>query len=221
MTDKNDIPELRIPGLTIDESFHFRSVCVEFNRTLVLLQKYDNREINDDDHGETSKEQEIWYPKPEAVNAAIQHLKEHIHNSGQNVDSFGVPRDESNDVHNAFEQIRQEFEEREAYPGLPSKAAHLMYFITKKHYFVDGNKRIAAALMLWFMDMNDMLVMVDESSAVDSGKYDQTIRTLQFNLIYGLMVFIAKSETADRKIVIDLVTSIIETHRLSKDNVGE
>jgi len=34
---------------------------------------------------------------------------------------------------------------RDAYPTIPAKAAHLLYFLVKDHPFVDGNKRIGAA----------------------------------------------------------------------------
>ena len=34
--------------------------------------------------------------------------------------------------------------------SLEEKAANLLYFIVKNHSFIDGNKRIAAAVFLWF-----------------------------------------------------------------------
>ena len=39
---------------------------------------------------------------------------------------------------------------QELYPSLEEKAANLLYFIVKNHSFIDGNKRIAAAVFLWF-----------------------------------------------------------------------
>ena len=40
----------------------------------------------------------------------------------------------------------------ELYPTLEDKAAMLLYLVVKNHSFVDGNKRIAAALFLYFLD---------------------------------------------------------------------
>ena len=51
----------------------------------------------------------------------------------------------------------QTFDGADVYPSLEEKAAHLLYFLVKNHSFVDGNKRIAAALFLWFMEKNGML----------------------------------------------------------------
>jgi death-on-curing family protein len=40
------------------------------------------------------------------------------------------------------------------YPSVDEKAANLLYFVIKNHSFVDGNKRIAASIVLWFLDKN-------------------------------------------------------------------
>ena len=39
----------------------------------------------------------------------------------------------------------------------PFFTAHLLYFVTKNHSFFDGNKRIAAAMFLYFLDKNGAL----------------------------------------------------------------
>lgn len=51
----------------------------------------------------------------------------------------------------------QTFGGLDLYPSLEEKAAHLLYFLVKNHSFVDGNKRIAAALILWFLERNNVL----------------------------------------------------------------
>ena len=44
----------------------------------------------------------------------------------------------------------QTFDGKDLYPGsLEEKAAHLLYFLVKYPSFVDGNKRIGAALFPW------------------------------------------------------------------------
>ncbi len=48
----------------------------------------------------------------------------------------------------------QTFDGNELYPSMEEKAANLLYFLIKNHPFVDGNKRIAAALFLYFLDRN-------------------------------------------------------------------
>jgi len=55
-------------------------------------------------------------------------------------------------------QITKGFGTEDFYPTIEEKAATLLYLITKNHSFVDGNKRIAAACFLKFLNENNMLV---------------------------------------------------------------
>ena len=55
--------------------------------------------------------------------------------------------------------IYQSYDGQELYLTLEEKAAHLLYFVTKNHSFYDGNKRIAAAMFLYFLDKNGVLFM--------------------------------------------------------------
>ena len=71
-------------------------------------------------------------------------------------DLFGREKDES--LSSALGAVMQSFDGQDLYPSLEDKAAHLLYFLTKNHPFVDGNKRIAAALFLWFLEKNGALV---------------------------------------------------------------
>ena len=68
---------------------------------------------------------------------------------------FGVEKDKG--LASALGAIMQTFGGVDVYPSLEEKAAHLLYFLVKNHAFVDGNKRIAAALFLWFLDRNGTL----------------------------------------------------------------
>ncbi|MGC8737772.1 MAG: type II toxin-antitoxin system death-on-curing family toxin [Candidatus Hydrogenedens sp.] len=53
--------------------------------------------------------------------------------------------------------IYQSFDRKDLYPSLEEKSAHLLYFIIKDHPFVDGNKRIASFLFVYFLDKNHYL----------------------------------------------------------------
>ena len=69
---------------------------------------------------------------------------------------FGREKDDS--LHSSLSTIMQTFGGQELYSTLEEKAAHLLYFLVKNHPFVDGNKRIAATLFLWFLERNGVLV---------------------------------------------------------------
>ena len=54
-------------------------------------------------------------------------------------------------------QISKGFGDTDFYPSIEEKAATLLYLIIKNHSFVDGNKRIAAACFLLFLEVNGLL----------------------------------------------------------------
>ena len=72
---------------------------------------------------------------------------------------FGNEKDES--FKSSIGQIYQTFGGVDLYPSVEEKAAMLLYLVTKNHSFSDGNKRIAATLFLWFMNV---FVKPDEQS---------------------------------------------------------
>ncbi len=59
-------------------------------------------------------------------------------------------KEKKDDSLKSIGNIYQSFAGMEVYPTLEEKAAHLLYFVTKNHSFFDGNKRIAAAMFLYF-----------------------------------------------------------------------
>ncbi len=74
---------------------------------------------------------------------------------GNESELFGREKDDS--FRGSIGNIYQSFGGQELYPSLEEKAAHLLYFVTKNHSFLDGNKRIAAAMFLYFLDKNGVL----------------------------------------------------------------
>lgn len=70
-------------------------------------------------------------------------------------DLFGRPKDDS--FRSSIAVIYQSFGGDELYPSVEEKAANLLYLIIKNHSFLDGNKRIACGLFLYFLDRNGLL----------------------------------------------------------------
>jgi len=62
---------------------------------------------------------------------------------------FGNEKDDS--FKSSLATIYQTYDGKELYPSIEEKAANLLYFIVKNHSFTDGNKRIAAAIFVWFL----------------------------------------------------------------------
>ena len=109
-------------------------------------------------------------------------------------DLFGREKDDS--FRGSIGNIYQSFAGQEIYPSLEEKAAHLLYFITKNHSFYDGNKRIAAALFLYFLDKNGIL-FVEGSKLID----DHTL--------VALTIMIAESRPEEMEMMITVVMNCI------------
>jgi prophage maintenance system killer protein len=90
----------------------------------------------------------------------------------------------------------------ELYPSLEEKAAHLLYFVVKNHPFVDGNKRIGAALFLRFMEKNGALYQ--------SGG----MRRLTDEAVVALTLLIAESAPRDKDTIVRLVAYLLQKQKI-------
>lgn len=124
-------------------------VVADYSLALRLLDDYDHgRLVISDTTGRAGFM--ITY---EAARAAIDRLSQSPGIAGSSV--FGREKDGS--LKGSLGSIYQTFEGKDLYPSVEEKAAHLLYFVVKDHSFIDGNKRIAASLFLWFLDANGIL----------------------------------------------------------------
>jgi death-on-curing family protein len=94
-------------------------------------------------------------------------------------------------------QIRQGFGEQEVYPSIEEKAAMLLYLVVKNHAFVDGNKRIAAACFLLFLERNGLLY-------TDSGEL-----IISNEALASLTLFVAASKADEMETVRRLLVSVL------------
>jgi prophage maintenance system killer protein len=161
-----------------------------FSKGLELLDDYDHEEL--DKLGKTT--QETIYPEYNDYMTLIQNMYSEFKS-----DIFAKPKDDS--FKSSINQIKQGFDNKDLYPTIEEKAANLLYFITKNHSFVDGNKRIAAACFLYFLDMNKALIIEDEKQIIDN------------NTLAALTLFIASSKTEEAEIVKRLVISILNRNK--------
>jgi len=97
--------------------------------------------------------------------------------------------------------ISQTFGKKDVYPTVEEKAAHLLYFVTKNHSFIDGNKRIAAALFLVFLDKNGILYDREKRKRIDN------------NALAALTLMIAASAPGDKEIMIKVVLNVLAGKR--------
>lgn len=107
---------------------------------------------------------------------------------------FGVEKDDS--FKGSIGNIYQTFAGEDIYPSLEEKAANLLYFVTKNHSFLDGNKRIAATMFLYFLDRNNALFVGGRKVMDDS-------------TIVAVTVMIAESEPNEKDAMVALVMNFL------------
>ena len=107
---------------------------------------------------------------------------------------FGVERD--NGLDSIIKNIYQSFGGKSIYESIQEKAANFLYLIVKNHVFVDGNKRIAATLFIYFLNYYDIL-------------YKNGTQTIDNNTLTALTLLIAESNPKEKEIIIDLVMNFL------------
>ncbi|MBQ4421257.1 MAG: virulence protein RhuM/Fic/DOC family protein [Bacteroidales bacterium] len=167
------------------------NIVQDYTYALDTLDDYDYQRLSVNN---TTKQTNfvVTYEKAKEI---IATLKEKFSSS----DLFGHEKD--NSFKSSIGQIYQTFSGTELYPSVEEKAAMLLYLIVKNHSFSDGNKRIAAALFLWFLNAHNILY-----------KKDQTKRIAD-NALVALTLMIAESRPEEKDIMVKVVVNLI-----NKDN---
>jgi len=156
-----------------------------FSKGLELLDDYDHETLDKKGLSVTK----IVYPEFDDYMGMIHEMYSDFES-----DVFAKPKDKS--FKSSINQIKQTFSGKELYPSLEEKAANLLYFITKNHSFVDGNKRIAAVCFLFFLEQNNSLITNGEL-------------IISNEALASLTLFIATSKSNEAGIVKRLVISIL------------
>lgn len=174
-------------AVSAEEATALLRVVTDYSYALDLLDDYDHQRVAAEATG-TGLAAGISYDEARGV---IGQLREKFGASAL----FGLEKDES--LHSSLNAVMQTFDGHDLYPSLEEKAAHLLYFLVKNHSFVDGNKRIAAALFLWFMEKNAMLRRADGT------------RRIADNALVAITLLVAVSEPAEKAVIISMVVNLI------------
>ena len=197
---------LKDAGISEDERFQFLSCCEEYYRSFLLLKQYDEYGEESENTASSTREHQTKYLlQVRKVESIIEALKLYFAERGENVTNFAVPN--NGGIEQIIGNIYQTWDQKEFYPSLEDKAAQLFYLLVKDHVFLDGNKRIASFLFLWFLDMNDMLV---------TGKED---RTFNYLTLYALAIFVADSNPRDKDTIVEFIRTLITTYRRSLPDI--
>ena len=173
--------------LEYKEAMGLLEVISDYNYALGLLDDYDYKRLK---ISHTSKLEKFVL----SYELAIRVVKELRKKFGGS-ELFGVARDQS--FKSSIASIYQTFGGKDLYPSIEEKAANLLYFIVKNHSFVDGNKRIAASIFLWFSEKNGILYK--EGGA----------KRIADNALVALTLMIAESEVSERDVIVTLAINLI------------
>jgi prophage maintenance system killer protein len=158
----------------------------QFSVGLQLLDDYDHESL--DENGKHTNKAE--YPSMAEYMDIVEKMRAEF-----NSDVFGKEKDGGFD--SAVNQIRQGFGEQEVYPSIEEKAAMLLYLVVKNHAFVDGNKRIAAACFLLFLERNELLY-ANQGQPIISNE-----------ALASLTLFVAASKADEMETVRRLLVSVL------------
>lgn len=157
-----------------------------FSVGLQLLDDFDHETL--DSIG--NHKENIAYPSLIEYSELVKEMRLGFHSK-----LFGKLKDGGFD--SALHQIMQGFGDVEVYPSIEEKAAMLLYLIVKNHAFVDGNKRIAAACFLLFLDKNGLLFTSANKSIISN------------EALASLTLFVASSKAEEMETVKKLLISVL------------
>lgn len=173
--------------LTGDEASALLQTVSEYSHALDLLDDYDHQRVA---VRKTSQRKALPVSYEEVV-GLVDQMRDRFGNSAV----FGREKDES--LHSSLNAVMQGFGGKDLYPSVEEKAAHLLYFLVKNHSFVDGNKRIAAAVFLRFAEKNRLLFDPEGRKRIAD------------NALVAMTLMIAESKPKEKDVIAAMLTNLI------------
>ena len=170
--------------ITGDEATGIIKVINNYSNALNLLDDYDHRSVEKPKG--TTNDKIITYE--ECMNI-IRKLK-----FNSDSDLFALERNEG--LKAILGAIYQSFDGKDVYPSIEEKAANFLYMIIKNHVFIDGNKRIAATLFIYFLNYYNIL-------------YKDGTQIIDNNTLVSLILLIAQSNPLEKEILTNLVMNFL------------
>lgn len=170
--------------LSGDEAQEIIKVINNYSNALNLLDDYDHKRISKPSG--TKNDKKVTY---EDCMNIVGKLK-----FGSDSNLFALERNEG--LKAIIGTIYQSFDGNDLYPTIEEKAANFLYLITKNHTFIDGNKRIAATLFIYFLEFYNIL-------------YNEKGQVIDNNTLVAITLLIAQSNPKEKEILIDLVMNFL------------
>ncbi len=159
-------------------------VIGEYSKALDLLDDYDHKTIKKV-KGNNS-DLKITYDQ------CIEVIKKLKFNEKSNL--FALERNRG--LEGIIGNIYQTYDGKDVYFSVEEKASNFLYMVVKNHVFIDGNKRIAATLFIYFLQYYAIL-------------YKDNRQVIDNNTLAALTLLIAESNPREKNIIIDLVMNFL------------
>ncbi len=167
-----------------DEALEIIRVINNYSNALNLLDDYDHKTVSKPKG--TNSDDKINYT--DCMNI-VNKLR-----FNSDSDLFALERDRG--LESIIGNIYVSFNGQDVYPSIEEKAANFLYLITKNHTFIDGNKRIAATLFIYFLKFYNIL-------------YKNGRQVIDNNTLVAITLLIAQSNPKEKDILIDLVMNFL------------
>ena len=179
-----DIASRNLEGLDGVGASDIIKVLQRYTKSLDLLDDYDHKTLTKP-KGSISNEK-ITYKNCIDI---IKTLKFH-----EKSDIFAMERDKG--LESIINNIYQTFDSKDVYESIEEKAANFLYTCVKNHVFIDGNKRIAATLFIYFLQFYDILY-INDRAVIDN------------NTLASLTLLIAESNPKEKELLIQLIMNFL------------
>jgi len=166
------------------EAKEILKVIGSYNKALNLLDDYDHRTLK---KNEGSKS-DIKVSYNECMNI--------INTLRFNEESGLFALERNKGLQSIINNIYQTYAGQDVYNSVEEKAANFLYLIVKNHTFIDGNKRIAATLFIYFLQYYNIL-------------YKAGIKVIDNNTLTALTLLIAESNPKEKEIITDLIINFL------------
>lgn len=156
-----------------------------YANALTLLDDYDHRTVVKPNGIKDNKQ--ITYKECMEIISKLKFNSES--------DIFALERNHG--LKSIINNIYLSFDGKDVYTTIEEKAANFLYLIIKNHTFIDGNKRIAATLFIYFLKYYDILIR-DGKQVIDN------------NTLVAMTLLIAQSNPKEKEILVDLVMNFLK-----------
>lgn len=167
-----------------DDAKEILKVIGEYSRALDMLDEYDHKTLKKPDGNVDTRV--ITYEDCITIINSLKYKEES--------ELFGIERDKG--LKAIIGNVYQSFSGQDIYNSIEEKAANLLYLVVKNHVFIDGNKRIAATLFIYFLKFYGIL-------------YNENGKVIDNHTLTALTLLVAESNPKEKEVMIDLIMNFL------------